>query len=377
MEDPGDVLVAGEHEHLPTCGLLRDELHEHAGRRAGPRVVEVHQRVVHHDRQAHVVSAEVADQRQPQRQKHLLPCAAAEPFGIPDGSVGIVHLQAGLVDRRRDRRIAALGEPGEPAGRLPEHGGLMIPGDGGAGLFEQHPRPLQHPPAIDLLGEPLLHFGEVGLQALRAAVVGGRLDLGHDGLPPVNGRGEGRPLPPRGRRRVGEPAGERHDVSIGQPAIDVRRFGRAAAGIPPGRLGHLGIEFGLLVLRPTIDLGEELRLGRHLPAGVKLAHTAVGDEHLPLHMAMLAAGEVEPPRELRPTTDDRLVGVEPFLQQPQMVERRRLGHELALDEQFVHPAAERGHLLPLVPCLFRQPPAVVIECEERVPMLRDLPHLAR
>ena len=55
------VLVAGEHQHLPVGRLLRDELHEHAGRRAGPGVVEVDQGVVHHHRQADVVPAEVAD----------------------------------------------------------------------------------------------------------------------------------------------------------------------------------------------------------------------------------------------------------------------------------------------------------------------------
>ena len=115
VEDPRDVLVAGEHEHLPAGRLLRDELHEHAGRERRPLVVEVHEGVVHHQRQAHVVAAEVADERQPQGEEHLLAGAAAEPLGIPERAVLLVHLQTRLVDRGRDACIAAIGEPGEPA----------------------------------------------------------------------------------------------------------------------------------------------------------------------------------------------------------------------------------------------------------------------
>ena len=97
VEDRRHVGVAGEHDHLPVWPLLGEELHQHAGRRAGPGVVKVHKRVVHDHRQRHVVTSQIADERQPQRQKHLLPRAAAETLGLPERAVPLVDLEAGLI----------------------------------------------------------------------------------------------------------------------------------------------------------------------------------------------------------------------------------------------------------------------------------------
>jgi hypothetical protein len=144
------VFVAGQHQHLPVGRQLRDKLDKHASRRAGPGVVEVDQRIVHHHRQADVVPAEIADQRQPQGEKHLLAGAPAEPLRIPEITVGVVDLEPGLVDCGRDRRVAALGEPGEPARGFAKHRGLMIAGYRGPCLLEQHMRPMEQvtPPLL-------------------------------------------------------------------------------------------------------------------------------------------------------------------------------------------------------------------------------------
>ena len=57
--------MAGEDEHLPLARLIGDEFHQHAGRGPGPLVVEVHQCVVHHERERHAMPLEIADERQP------------------------------------------------------------------------------------------------------------------------------------------------------------------------------------------------------------------------------------------------------------------------------------------------------------------------
>ena len=251
-EGAGDVLVAGEHEHLPVGRLLRGELDQDAGRRTRPGVVEVDQGVVHHHRQADVVAAQVADQRQPQRQENLLSRAAAEPLRIPDLPVGVVNLEPGLVDGGGDRGIPPLGEPREPAGGLPQHRRLVVAGHGGAGLLEEHVRPMQQVSPLLLLGEPLLDTGQVHLQAFQGVVVGCGLHAGGDGLPPLRGRSEGGTVPERHVAGLGDRQGgvdeDLDEVTLGHEATRQRPFG------PEGRdeghednqarirheLGHLG-----------------------------------------------------------------------------------------------------------------------------------------
>ena len=62
-EDPRHVGVAGEHEHLPLARLVSHELHQHAGRREGAGIVEIHERVVDHHREVDTVPLEVAHER--------------------------------------------------------------------------------------------------------------------------------------------------------------------------------------------------------------------------------------------------------------------------------------------------------------------------
>jgi len=90
-----------------------------------------------------------------------------------------------------------------------------------------------------------------------------------------------------------------------------------------------------------------------------------------------ATGTLEPPGQRCPATDDATIVIEPFLEHLEVVERPRLRHQLAFDEQFVDPTADGGELFPLVAGLFREPPAVVIEGQEGVAMGRDLTHFSR
>ena len=166
------VGVAGEHEHLPIGSLLGEKLNEHPGCRAGPRVVEVDQRVVHHDRQRHVMAAQIPYQRQPQSEEDLLPRTAAEPLGPPELAVALVDFQTSFVDRGRDRMVATFGKPTQPAGRLSEDRRLVISRHGSPGVFQQGAGPLEHPAAVPLLDDHLLDAGEFRLERFGAAIGG-------------------------------------------------------------------------------------------------------------------------------------------------------------------------------------------------------------
>jgi hypothetical protein len=113
-EDPRDVGVAGEDEHLPFPRLVGDEFHQHFGGRAGAAVVEVDQRIVDHDRQMDAVAFEVADEGQSKGEEHLLTGATTESIGVPERSLGIVDLEPGFVDGRRDLGVVTLREPHQP-----------------------------------------------------------------------------------------------------------------------------------------------------------------------------------------------------------------------------------------------------------------------
>ena len=376
-EGAGDVLVAGEHEHLPVGRLLRGELDQDAGRRTRPGVVEVDQGVVHHHRQADVVAAQVADQRQPQRQENLLSGAAAEPLRIPDLPVGVVNLEPGLVDGGGDRGIPPLGEPREPAGGLPQHRRLVVAGHGGAGLLEEHVRPMQQVSPLLLLGEPLLDTGQVHLQAFQGVVVGCGLHAGGDGLPPLRGRSEGGTVPERHVAGLGESPRQGYDLGLGQPAIDLRGLGGLSAGVGPGLLSDRGGRAGFLVFGTAVDLGQKLWLCGHSPADEELSHRPLGDADLPHHAAMSAPRRLQPPRELAAPPDRDPFGVEPLLEQLQVVDGRGLRHEFAFHEHLVDPAGEGREFLPLVTRFLREPPPVVIQREQRVTVGGYLPHLPR
>ena len=370
------VFVAGQHQHLPVGRQLCDKLDEYAGRRAGPGVVKVDQRIVHHHRQADVVPAEIADQRQPQGEKHLLAGAPAEPLRIPEIAVGVVDLEPSLIDGGRDRRVAALGEPGEPARGFAKHRGLMIAGYRGPRLLEQHMRPMEQVAPPLLLAEPLLDRGEFRLQAFERVVVGGRGHaIGHH-LPPLGGGGERSAVPLCHLAGLGEPLCQGHQVGLGQPAVDFRRLGRSPPGFRPGELRHRGGRAGLLVLRPAVDLGEELLLRLHAPADEKLLHGTLGHVDLPQHAAMPAAGRLQSPRELAAAADRRPLRIEPLLEQLEVVAGHRLGHEFALHEHLVDPPREGGEFVALVAGLLGETLAVVVEREQRVAVGGDLPHLA-
>ena len=148
-ENLGHVRVAGEDEHLPFTGLIGDEFHEHAGCGPGPIVVEVDEGIVHDQRQLHAVPLQVANQRQAKCQEHLLPCAAAEPFRFPDAAIGVVNLEAGLVDRGGDGRVPAISETSQPVRRVTQHGRLVIAGHRESGLLQEQASALQQPPAVD------------------------------------------------------------------------------------------------------------------------------------------------------------------------------------------------------------------------------------
>ena len=104
----GHMGVAGEYQHLSLGGIIGQKFAEHASRRRRPTIIEVHQCVVHHNRQLDSMALKITDQRQPQCQKDLLACASAETFGAPCLAVGLVHLQPCLFDRRCDRCVAAF-----------------------------------------------------------------------------------------------------------------------------------------------------------------------------------------------------------------------------------------------------------------------------
>jgi hypothetical protein len=106
--------MAGEDQHLPFARLIGDEFDQHAGCGPGPLVIKIHECVVHDERQRHAMPLQVADERQPQCQEHLFSRAAAEPLRLPDRPVAIVYLEPRLVDCGGDRRVAAVGEAGQP-----------------------------------------------------------------------------------------------------------------------------------------------------------------------------------------------------------------------------------------------------------------------
>ena len=91
---------------------------------------------------------------------------------------------------------------------------------------------------------------------------------------------------------------------------------------------------------------------------------------------MPAAGTLQSPGERTAAADHGPIGIESFAQEPQVLQRRRLGHEFAFHQQFVDPPASRRQLLQLVSGFFGEPPPVVVERQEGVPMRGDLLDLA-
>ena len=59
-----------------------------------------------------------------------------------------------------------------------------------------------------------------------------------------------------------------------------------------------------------------------------------------------------------------------------MVQRRRFLDEFTLHEQLINPASGRCQFLPLVPGLLREPPPIIVEREDGLPVRGDLADLA-
>ena len=183
-------------------------------------------------------------------------------------------------------------------------------------------------------------------------------------------------MPLRDLAGLGEPLRQWHDMGLGQPAVDLGRLGRPAAGIRPGHFRRGGLRTDLLVFRPPVDLGEKLLFGGHAPAGEKLLHRPLRHADLPDDVAMPSPRRLQAPCQLPAPADRPPLDVEPVLEQFEMVEWRRLGRQLTLDKRLVDSPAKRREFLPLLPRLLGEPAAVVIEGDQRVAMRCDLPHLA-
>ena len=252
----------------------------------------------------------------------------------------------------------------------------MVAGHRGSRLLEQHVGPMEQVAPLLLLAEPLLDRGEFGLQALECVVVGSRSHAIGNHLPPLGCGGQRGAVPLRRFAGLAEPFCQRHHLGLGQPAVDLRRLGRPPPGFGPGEFRHRGGRAGLFVFRAAVDLGEKLLLRLHAPADEKLLHGTLGHADLPQCAAMPAAGRLQPPRELAAAPDRRPFGIEPLLEQFEVVAGHRFGHELALHEHLVDPPREGGEFVALVAGLLGEPLAVVIEREQRVAVGGDLPHLA-
>ena len=110
VKQSSQVLVTCEDQQLVPRAC---ELGKHLRGRLCSRDVEVHQHVVHHHRQTDPSSGISADQRQPQTEKDLLACAAAQHMDRQSVAIGVVDIEGPTPERGPNAAITASGQFGE------------------------------------------------------------------------------------------------------------------------------------------------------------------------------------------------------------------------------------------------------------------------
>ena len=263
----------------------------------------------------------------------------------------------------------------------------------------------------------MLDIGQFHLEGLRAPIVRGGIDLGGNARAAVAGQAVRRPQPLRGLTGLGQPPFERrhaggllagglrlvdgrwsalgrHDQPTGigaagefgdhrvvrlvmQPLVDVDRCSDPSAAVEPGGLGLLRLLLGPLEERTAIDLGQEVFFVGHCPAGEEVLHMVLGHGELLLATAVGRAGPFELAGERSATAVRERLARQRLAELADVFQRRRLRHEIAFHHQFVDPLGKSREFLTLVPGLLGEPPAVVVEREERVAVEADLLHLTR